>query len=168
MSCPIARRRRPGEAAYVCAEDLLMSNGERVWRINGKNGHEFLVPLLGTIGEILNRRCLEVGGRGPLFWARDSRSTYPQPLRLANVEFQRLSGLGLENIRPYDFRRTGRTHIPALGVLDSVAEALLKHVKGEIEGTYNLYNYWPERKQALGLWHEKLTRLESEAHQRAA
>lgn len=157
---------RPGEAAYVCAEDLLMSNEERVWRIYGKNGHEFLVPLLGPIGEILNRRCLEVGGRGPLFWTRDSRSTYPQPLRLANVEFRRLSGL--ENIRPHDFRRTGRTHIPALGVLDSVAEALLNHVKGEIEGTYNLYNYWPERKQALGLWHEKLTRLESESHQRAA
>jgi integrase len=157
---------RPGEAAYVCAEDLLMSNGERVWRIYGKNGHEFLVPLLGPIGEILNRRCLEVSGRGPLFWARDSRSTYPQPLRLANVEFRRLSGL--ENIRPHDFRRTGRTHIPALGVPDSVAEALLNHVKGEIEGTYNLYNYWVERKQALGLWHEKLMRLESDARQRAA
>lgn len=53
-------------------------------------------------------------------------------------------------------------------VPDSVAEALLNHAKGEIEGTYNLYNYWPERKQALGLWHEKLLRLESEAHQRAA
>jgi hypothetical protein len=45
---------------------------------------------------------------------------------------------------------------------------MLNHVKGEIEGTYNLYNYWSERKQALGLWHEKLLRLESEAHQRAA
>jgi hypothetical protein len=54
------------------------------------------------------------------------------------------------------------------GVPESVAEALLNHVKGEIEGTYNLYNYWPERKQALGLWHEKLLRLESEARQRAA
>jgi len=157
---------RPGEAAYVCAEDLLISNGERVWRMYGKNGHEFLVPLLGPVGEILNRRSLEVGGRGPLFWARDSRETYPQPLRLANAEFRRLSGL--ENIRPHDFRRTGRTHLPALGVLDSVAEALLNHVKGEIEGTYNLYNYWPERKQALGLWHDKLARLESESRQRAA
>ena len=157
---------RPGEAAYVCAEDLLISNGERVWRMYGKNGHEFLVPLLGPIGEILNRRRLEVGGRGPLFWARDSRETYPQPLRLANAEFRRLSGL--KNIRPHDFRRTGRTHLPALGVLDSVAEALLNHVKGDIEGTYNLYNYWPERKQALGLWHDKLARLESEARQQAA
>lgn len=157
---------RPGEAAYICAEDILVSNGERVWRMYGKNGKEFLVPLLGPIGEILNRRCLEVGGRGPLFWARDIRHTYPQPLREANVEFRRLSGLA--NVRPHDFRRTGRTHVPALGVAESVAEALLNHVKGDLEGTYNLYTYWPERKQALGLWHEKLTRLEGEAHQRAA
>ena len=157
---------RPGEAAYICAEDLLMSNGERVWRMYGKNGKEFLVPLLGPIGEILNRRCQEVGGRGPLFWARDPRYTYPQPLRDANVEFRRLSGL--ENIRPHDFRRTGRTHIPALGIAESVAEALLNHVKDDLEGTYNLYNYWPERKRALGLWHEKLMGLESAAHQRAA
>jgi hypothetical protein len=50
----------PGEAAYVCAEDLLMSNGERVWRIYGKSGHEFLVPLLGPIGEILIRRSSQI------------------------------------------------------------------------------------------------------------
>jgi integrase len=157
---------RPGEAAYVCAEDILVSNGERVWRMYSKNGKEFLVPLLGPIGEILNRRCLAVGGQGPLFWARDVRHTYPQPLRDANSEFRRLSGL--ENVRPHDFRRTGRTHIPALGVAESVAEALLNHVKDEVEGTYNLYNYWLERKQALAVWHEKLARLEGEAHPRAA
>jgi integrase len=157
---------RPGEAAYVCAEDILVSNGERVWRMYGKNGKEFLVPLLGPVGEILNRRCLEVGGRGPLFWPRNVRHTYPQPLREANAKFRHLCGL--ENVRPHDFRRTGRTHLPALGVAESVAEALLNHVKDEIEGTYNLYTYWPERKQALGLWHEKLIRLESEARQRAA
>jgi hypothetical protein len=39
-------------------------------------------------------------------------------------------------------------------------------VKDEIEGTYNLYTYWPERKQALNLWHEKLARLESETNGR--
>lgn len=45
-----------------------------------------------------------------------------------------------------------------------MSEALLNHVKDELEGTYNLYTYWPERKRALGLWHEKLASLESEVH----
>ena len=159
---------RPGEAAYARAEDILISNQERVWRIHGKNGKEFLIPLAGAIGEILHRRYLEVRGSGYLFWPDDSqgRNTYPRPLRKANEEFRRLSGL--ENVRPHDFRRTGRTHIPALGVAECVAEALLNHVKDDIEGTYNLYDYWAERKQALALWHEKLSRLEREARLRAA
>jgi len=152
---------RPGEAAYVRAEDVLVSNGERVWRIRAKNGKEFLIPLLGPIGEILERRCAEVGASGPLFWPGDQDERYPQALRNANAEFRRLSKL--ENIRPHDFRRTGRTHLPALGVPESVSEALLNHVKDELEGTYNLYTYWPERKRALSLWHEKLSGLEGEA-----
>lgn len=157
---------RPGEAAYARAEDVLVSNGERVWRIRGKNGKEFMVPLLGPIGEILERRCLEVGASGSLFWQGAQNEHYPQALRDANVEFRRLSKL--ENIRPHDFRRTGRTHLPALGVAESVGEALLNHVKDDLEGTYNLYTYWPERKRALSLWHEKLSGLEREALQRAA
>lgn len=157
---------RPGEAAYARAEDVLVSNGERVWRIRGKNGKEFMIPLLGPIGEILERRCLEVGRTGPLFWHGEQDERYPQALRDSNAEFRRLSRL--ENIRPHDFRRTGRTHLPALGIPESVAEALLNHVKDELEGTYNLYNYWPERKRALGIWHEKLTRLERGTLQEAA
>ena len=62
-----------------------------MWRIRGKNGKEFLVPLLGPIGEILNRRCLEVGRTGPLFWQGDASHSYPHPLRDANGEFRRLS-----------------------------------------------------------------------------
>jgi integrase len=148
---------RPGEAAFAEAEDILSSNGEPVWRFRGKNGKELLVPLVGPIGEVLNRRCLQVGGKGALFWQRDKCHSYPAPLKAANAEFRRLTGL--DNIRPHDLRRTGRTHIPALGVAECVAEALLNHAKGEIEGTYNLYDYWAERKEALRRWHEKLARL---------
>jgi len=46
-----------------------------------------------------------------------------------------------------------------LGIRDEVGEALLNHAKEAINGTYNLYSYWPERKEALRLWHHKLTSL---------
>jgi integrase len=157
---------RPGEAAYVRAEDLLRLNGERVWRIQAKNGRDFLIPLLGPIGEILYRRYLEVGGQGPLFWASNRTKDYPSELRNANAEFRALSEL--KNVRPHDWRRTGRTHLPSLGVLDAVSEALLNHSKAEIEGTYNLYEYWEERKDALRRWQEKLARLQSGALESAA
>jgi integrase len=150
---------RPSEAAYVRTEDILSLNGERVWRIQAKNGRDFLIPLIGPIGEILNRRCLETGGKGPLFWAGRPTKDYPPELKQANAEFRRLSEL--KNVRPHDWRRTGRTHLPALGVSEAVAEAILNHAKGEIEGTYNLYEYWEERKEALRRWQDKLVRLKS-------
>ena len=128
---------RPGEAASVRAEDLIVLNGERVWCIrDSKNGRDFLIPLSGPLGEILTRRCQEVGGVGPLFWPMKATKDYPEPLKTANAEFRRLSGL--VDVRPHDLRRTGRTHIASLGVTEAVAEALLNHAKGEIEGTYNL------------------------------
>jgi hypothetical protein len=48
------------------------------------------------------------------------------------------------------------------------SEALLNHSKAEIEGTYNLYEYWEERKEALRRWQETLARLQSGALESAA
>lgn len=158
---------RPGEAAAIRAEDVITLNGERVWKVaSPKNGQEFLVPLDGLIGEVISRRILEVGGVGPLFWTVNPGDDYPRQLKDANKELRELAKL--KDIRPHDFRRTGRTHISGLGVRDEVGEALLNHAKETVNGTYNLYTYWPERKEALRIWHEKLGRLKEEALQLAA
>jgi len=149
---------RPGEALNVRAEDIVTMGGERVLQLREtKMDRDFLVPLLGPVAEIINRRYLEVGGKGPLFWPRVRGGSYPSALKEANRELRTLSGLA--DIRPHDFRRTARTHFSALGVNEAVAESLLNHAKGEIEATYNLYTYWAERKQALALWHAKLAGL---------
>jgi integrase len=149
---------RPGEACSVRAEDIVTIGGERVWQLREtKMDRDFLVPLVGPVAEIINRRYLEVGGKGPLFWLAIREGHYPHALKNANRELRTLSGLA--DIRPHDFRRTARTHFSALGVSEAVAESLLNHAKGEIEATYNLYTYWAERQQALGLWHAKLAGL---------
>jgi hypothetical protein len=74
----------------------------------------------------------------------------------------------LENIRPHDWRRTGRTHVSSLGTREEVAEAALNHCKEDLKRTYNLWEFWPERKEALRLWHEKLEHLRAEAIAKAA
>ena len=156
---------RPGEAAGIQAEDIVALNGERVWKLTDpKNGQDFLIPLFGPIGEVIDRRLAEVGGKGPLFW-NTRGDDYPQPLRNANRQLRELTGL--QDIRPHDFRRTARTHISGLGVRDEVAEALLNHAKEEVNGTYNLYTYWRERKDALKLWHTKLERLRADVPEAA-
>jgi len=158
---------RPGEAAGVMAEEISMVNDEGIWKIRYKVDRDHLVPLVGPIAEILERRCQEVGGKGALFWSDvDRTQEYPQQLRKATAELKKLTGI--PNFRPHDFRRTMRSHIESLGVRREVGEALLNHVKGEVEGTYALYDYWKERKEALALWHEKLETIRSKAMALAA
>jgi integrase len=158
---------RPSEAASARAEDLLVMNGERVWRIpDTKNGRDFLIPLTGLVGEVLLRRSLAVGGKGPLFWASSEKKAYPTKLKDSNTDFRKLSQL--DNVRPHDWRRTGRTHLSSLGVRDEVAEAVLNHAKENLKQTYNLHEFWSERKEALGLWHEKLQALRGRAAAQAA
>ena len=149
---------RPGEAAGVMAEEISTVNDEGIWKIRYKVDRDHLVPLVGPIAEILNRRYQEVGGKGALFWPDvDRTQEYPPQLRKATAELKKLTGL--QNFRPHDCRRTMRSHIESLGVRREVGEALLNHVKGEVEGTYALYDYWKERKEALALWHQKLERM---------
>jgi integrase len=158
---------RPGEAAAARAEDLILMNGERVWRIpDTKNGRDFLIPLTGLVGEVLLRRSLAVGGQGPLFWVCNETGSYPHKLQESNVNFRKLSQL--DNVRPHDWRRTGRTHLSSLGIREEVAEAVLNHAKENLKQTYNLYEYWSERKEALRLWHEKLQTIRERAALRAA
>lgn len=149
---------RPGEAAGVRAEDVVTLGGERVWRVRYKVDRDHLIPLEGPIGDIINRRLVECGGKGPLFWASlDRTKEYPEPLKRANKQLRALASL--ENFRPHDLRRTMRTHIESLGVRPEVGEALLNHQKGDLERTYALYTYWKERKEALCLWHGKLASM---------
>ncbi|HEX9941611.1 MAG TPA: tyrosine-type recombinase/integrase [Thermoanaerobaculia bacterium] len=157
---------RPGEAAGIRAEDVIQLNGERVWKVaDPKNGQDFIIPLVGPIGEVIDRRLALVGGKGPLFW-NTGGVDYPQPLKNANRQLRELTAL--QDIRPHDFRRTGRTHISGLGVRDEVAESLLNHAKEQVNRTYNLYVYWQERKEALKLWHAKLEALRTQEVQKAA
>ena len=150
---------RPGEAAAITAEDVITLNGERVWKVaEPKNGKDFLIPLEGPVEEVIERRIAEVNGTGPLFWKITPGDDYPRQLKDANRELREMTGLA--DIRPHDLRRTGRTHVSGLGIRDEVGEALLNHAKEAISGTYNLYSYWPERKDALRLWHRKLTVLQ--------
>lgn len=158
---------RPGEAAGVQAEDVITMGGERVLKVRYKVNRDHLIPLIGPIGEIINRRYMECGGKGPLFWANvDRTKDYPEQLKRANAEIREITGI--QDYRPHDNRRTMRTHIEALGVRPEVGEALLNHQKGDVEGTYALYTYWKERKEALALWHAKLVSLREGRQEQAA
>ncbi|MGL4460203.1 MAG: tyrosine-type recombinase/integrase, partial [Plesiomonas shigelloides] len=61
---------------------------------------------------------------------------------------------GIEKLNVHSLRHTARTHLAELGVKQEVAEMCLNHsLKSQgIVATYNHYQFFEERKEALELW----------------
>jgi len=70
---------------------------------------------------------------------------------LVNQRIVKAGGIPPPNWRTHDIRRTFRSRLAQLKVPKHVPEALLAHVghPTEMEETYDLYDYWPEKRQAL-------------------
>jgi len=79
------------------------------------------------------------------------------PVALAKV---RLEMPVVPNSTIHDFRRTGHTHLAALGVDAIVAERCLNHRSKGVEGIYNRHQYFDERRAGLALWADLLVALE--------
>jgi integrase len=65
-------------------------------------------------------------------------------------------GRDLERFRLHDLRRTVRTHLPRLGVSEVVGEMVLGHTLKGVQGTYNVYDFAKEKRDALDLWAAEL------------
>ena len=82
---------------------------------------------------------------------RKNRFDHVSPDTL-NVALTRLPLSDIEHFTVHDMRRTARTHMAALGIDRFVAERALNHKLRDIEGVYNHYDYFDERKRALAQW----------------
>ena len=60
----------------------------------------------------------------------------------------------------YRFGHTARTHMAALSVDRFVAERALNHKVRDVEGVYNQYDYFEERRAALERWAKWLAAIE--------
>jgi integrase len=61
---------------------------------------------------------------------------------------------------PHDLRRTVRTRLSRLQCPNEVAEAVLGHTRGGVEGIYNLYKYDAECRKWLQVWADYLDSLQ--------
>jgi integrase len=73
---------------------------------------------------------------------------------------------GLPPFTVHDFRRTARSHLAALGVQPHIAERCLNHKLKGVEGIYDRYDYFEERKAALNAWAALLLQLETGASEK--
>jgi integrase len=72
--------------------------------------------------------------------------------------------LGLPRWTPKDLRRTLRTGMAKIGVLEEHAEAVLNHIQGGVKGIYNLYKYDKQKKAALIKWTKHVEALIKTTH----
>jgi integrase len=83
---------------------------------------------------------------------RDHRQRVPHVgLDTLNVALTRVMH-GLKPFTLHDLRRTARTQLAALGVRREVAERCLGHKIRGVEGTYDRYDYFDERRAAFQQW----------------
>src|SRR5260370_10958593 len=52
----------------------------------------------------------------------------------------------------HDIRRTARSNLSRLRVTDEARQAVLAHARPGIKGTYDVYDYADEKREALELW----------------
>lgn len=133
----------------------------RLWLIPGtrtKNGFDHLVPLSGLAIEILE--ALPRFTKGDYLFTTTSGARPVSGFSKAKIKTDAILKSHAEengsdpiaDWRLHDLRRVIRTGLSKLRIDPEVAERVLNHLSGELERTYNLYQYQPEKTQALARW----------------
>lgn len=146
---------RPGEVGNMEWSEIA---GEW-WEIPGaktKNGLCHRVYLSAPVREILEKLRPVTGSSRFVFESRKLEGKPTLCLNKVGYAICRASGL---SFTPHDLRRTGATHLGAMGVPDETIDALLNHKSGGVVKIYNRYSYDAEKREALTAWGERVTAL---------
>jgi integrase len=156
---------------------------ERIWvipaeRMKGKDSGKkqaraHAVPLTSDIIEILESLPRFNGGKY-LFSTTNGRSStwigtkIKQRLNrrmlltlraLAKRRGEDPADVSLPHFVNHDIRRTVRSHLSRLKVTEEAREAVLAHARPGIKGTYDLYDYLDEKREALEFWAARLREI---------
>ena len=63
-----------------------------------------------------------------------------------------LKAIGVDRATPHDLRRTGASHITAMGVPRLVVSKLLNHAEVGVTSIYDRFSYDPQKRHALDAW----------------
>ncbi len=128
-----------------------------VWHMPGartKTGEPLDVPLVPQVVDWLGQLKV-IGGKSDWIFPR---RRYDRHAAIQHASGNTLNAAllrvdhGLRHFTVHDLRRTARTHLAALGIRREVAEKCLGHKLRGVEGTYDRYDYFKERRSALDSW----------------
>lgn len=97
-----------------------------------------------------------------VFTSKKNHDRHIETRSLSQALRKKLTDIALKEIvsfTPHDLRRTATTRMADMGVAPHVIEKLLNHVMTGAMGVYNRADYYPERKEALSLWGNRVDQL---------
>jgi len=153
---------RRGELARAEWSEFDFDN--RRWKIpasHSKNKREHAVPLTRwAVDELKALKLLADGSRFVLPGKNPERRADP---KLVTRSVKRLLPQFLAHhihaFVPHDLRRTGRTTLGRLGVTPFIGERVINHSKDVLEDTYDLWDYFDEKRDALERFETYLLQL---------
>lgn len=127
-----------------------------VWHIpkgRSKNGSEISIPLSPSVKKWFEELKVRAFDSDYVFPNRRSSVRFghvsPDTLNAAIQKLFKEGKIPLPHFTIHDFRRTARSLLSFLGVHGHVAERCLNHKLKGVEGIYDRYDYFEERKLAL-------------------
>lgn len=148
-----AKRNQDGE---------IVSSGLKIHRSNQHLVGGLMIPLPDLAVKMIKEYKASLPTKLIHVFAREfnllippDRRSLSRPLRAA------IEKMGLkEAIKPSDLRRTAKTHLSRLGIPTEISNRITAHTVGEkIERTYDKYDKLKEKRQALEIWANEITRL---------
>jgi integrase len=124
-----------------------------------KTQRSFLVALSPRALDVLSK--LPRWNAGDYVFSTDGgvRPVWSIPRKVVDRLHQRVENTlkrPVDHFVVHDLRRTARTHLSRLKVPEIVGELVLGHALRGVAGTYNVYDFESEKREALALWSEEL------------
>jgi len=163
---------RPGEVAQLHRDQIKGKWWTIPSEVAGKNEREHRVFLTKTALELIG------DGKGYIFPSDSGKrghvsgNTLSQAINRGYLSDEVVKIVGNRKIKarkepyfgmkpwsPHDLRRTARTNMARVGVLDEVGEEVVNHTKPGVVGVYNKYRYDKEKEEALLKWENLLLEI---------
>jgi integrase len=117
----------------------------------------------------LSRQTIELIERLPRFGEEDlvfpARNRSGNPVSGFSKANRHISELcGINDWRPHDLRTAVRTNLSALNIRKEVADKVLNHVDGTVDGVhYDFHDYMDQKRDALQAWANRLDKILGDA-----
>jgi integrase len=152
---------RRDEVVSAAWSEFNLSEG--VWEIpaaRSKNKNAHRVPLSPLACDLLNH--VQELCRGSLWLFPSPRvDGLMVPTAVTRAMRVNLSRIGVEKATPHDLRRTAASNMTEMGIPRLVVSKVLGHSDGSVTAIYDRFEYWPQKKQALDAWAQRLQEITS-------